>query len=113
MTGGDDPVEYGVTVTVRSTDDPTRIAVEVDDEPVDDQPGYVVAEFRVNGDGWHHYYGWPDAPAVPLPRPAGVLTTRPWNLRRLRGPPASRTPRPALVPPPDCTNTRRRSPPAG
>ena len=32
-------------------------------EPTDDQPGYVVAEFRVNGDGWHHYYGWPDAPA--------------------------------------------------
>jgi hypothetical protein len=31
--------------------------------PQDDQPGYVVAEFRVNGDGWHHYYGWPDAPA--------------------------------------------------
>lgn len=31
-------------------------------EPTDDQPGHVVAEFRVNGDGWHHYYGWPDAP---------------------------------------------------
>ena len=31
-------------------------------EPSDDQDGYVVAEFRVNGDGWHHYYGWPDAP---------------------------------------------------
>jgi hypothetical protein len=31
-------------------------------EPSDDQKGYVVAEFRVNGDGWHHYYGWPDAP---------------------------------------------------
>jgi hypothetical protein len=31
-------------------------------EPRDDQPGYVVGEFRVNGDGWHHYYGWPDAP---------------------------------------------------
>ena len=30
--------------------------------PGDDMPGYVVAEFRVNGDGWHHYYGWPDAP---------------------------------------------------
>lgn len=29
----------------------------------DDQPGHVVAEFRLNGDGWHHYYGWPDAPA--------------------------------------------------
>lgn len=31
-------------------------------EPSDDQKGYVVAEFRVNGDGWHHYYGWPDGP---------------------------------------------------
>ncbi|CAN5474556.1 M64 family metallopeptidase [soil metagenome] len=31
-------------------------------DPKDDQPGYVVAEFRVNGDGWHHFYGWPDAP---------------------------------------------------
>lgn len=31
-------------------------------DPSDDQEGYVVAEFRVNGDGWHHYYGWPDAP---------------------------------------------------
>jgi hypothetical protein len=31
-------------------------------EPSDDQKGYVVGEFRVNGDGWHHYYGWPDAP---------------------------------------------------
>jgi hypothetical protein len=32
-------------------------------DAMDDQPGYVVGEFRVNGDGWHHYYGWPDAPA--------------------------------------------------
>jgi hypothetical protein len=31
-------------------------------DATDDQPGYVVAEFRLNGDGWHHYYGWPDAP---------------------------------------------------
>jgi hypothetical protein len=31
-------------------------------DPKDDQPGHVVAEFRVNNDGWHHYYGWPDAP---------------------------------------------------
>ena len=30
-------------------------------EPADDQPGYVVGEFRLDGDGWHHYYGWPDA----------------------------------------------------
>lgn len=32
-------------------------------EPSDDQDGYVVAQFRLDGDGWHHYYGWPDAPA--------------------------------------------------
>lgn len=31
-------------------------------EPTDDRDGYVVAEFRLDGDGWHHYYGWPDAP---------------------------------------------------
>lgn len=36
LTGGDDPVAYGVTVTVESTDDPTRIAVQVDDEPKDE-----------------------------------------------------------------------------
>ena len=36
-------------------------------EPADDQPGYVVGEFRLNGDGWHHYYGWPDAaPGTPF-----------------------------------------------
>lgn len=35
LTGGDDPVEYGVTVTVTEADDPTRIGVQVDDEPTD------------------------------------------------------------------------------
>jgi hypothetical protein len=39
-----------------------RDSVRMHLEPADDQAGYVVAEFRVNGDGWHHYYGWPDAP---------------------------------------------------
>jgi hypothetical protein len=34
LTGGDDPVEYGVTVTVTSADGDTRIGVEVDDEPL-------------------------------------------------------------------------------
>jgi hypothetical protein len=29
--------------------------------PTDDQAGYVVSEFRVDGDGWYQYYGWPDA----------------------------------------------------
>ncbi|MBT2507889.1 peptidase [Streptomyces sp. ISL-98] len=31
----------------------------------DDQKGYVVSQFRVDGDGWYTYYGWPtdaDAP---------------------------------------------------
>jgi hypothetical protein len=36
LTGGEDPVEYGVTVTVTSTDDTTRIGVQVDDEPADE-----------------------------------------------------------------------------
>jgi hypothetical protein len=31
-------------------------------DPSDDQPGYVVAEFRRNRDGWHHFYGWPNSP---------------------------------------------------
>src|SRR4051812_11646705 len=25
----------------------------------DDKPGYVVPEFRVDGDGWQNFYGWP------------------------------------------------------
>ena len=35
LTGGDDPVEYGVTVRVTRADDPTRIGLQVDDEPMD------------------------------------------------------------------------------
>jgi hypothetical protein len=31
-------------------------------EPQDDQPGWVVGEFRLNRDGWFNYHGWPDAP---------------------------------------------------
>ncbi len=27
----------------------------------DDQPGFVVGEFRLNRDGWFNYHGWPDA----------------------------------------------------
>lgn len=34
--------------------------------PSDDQTGYVVSEFRVDGDGWHHYYGWPTDPDAPF-----------------------------------------------
>lgn len=36
LTAGDDPTEYGVTVTVTSTDGDTRIGVEVDDAPQED-----------------------------------------------------------------------------
>jgi hypothetical protein len=48
-------------------------------EPKDDQPGYVVAEFRLNGDGWHHYYGWPDAP----PGTPYKFTPRGTNIKEL------------------------------
>ncbi len=69
-------------------------------EPTDDQPGYVVAEFRVNGDGWHHYYGWPDAargtPFLFTPRGTTIkelvygslsaegLSPQPWEAREPR-----------------------------
>jgi hypothetical protein len=48
-------------------------------DPKDDQPGYLVAEFRVNGDGWHHYYGWPDAP----PGTPFKFTARGTNIKEL------------------------------
>jgi hypothetical protein len=48
-------------------------------EPTDDQAGYVVAEFRLNGDGWHHYYGWPDAP----PGAPFVFTPRGTTIKEL------------------------------
>ncbi len=30
--------------------------------PVDDQPGFVVGEFRVDRDGWFNYFGFPEQP---------------------------------------------------
>ncbi|MFE3494593.1 M64 family metallopeptidase [Streptomyces sp. NPDC059175] len=39
----------------------------------DDQPGPVVSQFRVDGDGWYTYYGWPtDADAPFLFTPGGT-----------------------------------------
>lgn len=32
----------------------------------DDTPGYLVREFRTDGDGWYHYYGWPTDPDEPF-----------------------------------------------
>ncbi|HEX5071160.1 MAG TPA: M64 family metallopeptidase, partial [Vicinamibacterales bacterium] len=48
-------------------------------DPKDDQPGYIVAEFRLDGDGWHHYYGWPDAP----PGTPFKFTARGTNIKEL------------------------------
>jgi IgA peptidase M64 len=31
----------------------------------DDTPGYVVREFRTDGDGWFNYFGWPTDPDSP------------------------------------------------
>ena len=49
LTGGDDPVRYGVTVTVTRTGDDTRIGVEVDDEPMDDGSSSDGSEDDVSG----------------------------------------------------------------
>ncbi len=32
----------------------------------DDVPGYVVAEYRIDGDGWQNYYGWPTSEHLPM-----------------------------------------------
>lgn len=41
--------------------------------PSDDQPGYVVVEFRLDGDGWHNYYGWPTDKNAPFKfTPTGI-----------------------------------------
>ncbi|MFI0356538.1 M64 family metallopeptidase [Actinomadura sp. 9N407] len=34
--------------------------------PSDDRPGTVVGEFRVDGDGWYHYFGWPTDSTAPF-----------------------------------------------
>ncbi|HSK16000.1 MAG TPA: M64 family metallopeptidase [Gaiellaceae bacterium] len=31
-------------------------------DPADDQPGFVVGEFRLNEDGWFNYFGFPEQP---------------------------------------------------
>jgi hypothetical protein len=35
-------------------------------EGADDTPGYVVREFRTDGDGWFNYFGWPTDPDAPF-----------------------------------------------
>lgn len=38
----------------------------MDLDGVDDAPGYVVREFRTDGDGWFNYFGWPTDPDAPF-----------------------------------------------
>jgi hypothetical protein len=38
----------------------------MDLDGVDDTPGYVVREFRTDGDGWFNYFGWPTDPDAPF-----------------------------------------------
>jgi hypothetical protein len=35
-------------------------------DATDDKAGYVVAEYRVDGDGWQNYYGWPTSSEAPM-----------------------------------------------
>ncbi|MFH9726665.1 M64 family metallopeptidase [Streptomyces sp. NPDC017254] len=63
---------YELSEPVRTVRRPGRPVEYVYDGPFtmrltarDDQEGAVVSQFRVNGDGWYTYYGWPtdaDAP---------------------------------------------------
>ncbi|MFC4907277.1 M64 family metallopeptidase [Actinomadura gamaensis] len=47
------------TVTAQTQQPPAGDRLSLKLSPTDDRPGYVVAEFRVDGDGWYNYYGWP------------------------------------------------------
>jgi hypothetical protein len=38
----------------------------MDLDGADDAPGYVVREFRTDGDGWFNYFGWPTDPDAPF-----------------------------------------------
>ncbi|MCT2593860.1 M64 family metallopeptidase [Streptomyces sp. N2-109] len=63
---------YDLSEPLHTVHRPGRPAEYVYDGPftmkltsADDQDGHVISQFRVNGDGWYTYYGWPtdaDAP---------------------------------------------------
>ncbi|WP_240109940.1 M64 family metallopeptidase [Streptomyces sp. MUM 203J] len=71
---------YELSEPLRTVREPGRPVEYVYDGPFtmrlsarDDQDGHVVTEFRVNGDGWYSYYGWPtDAGAPFLFTPSGT-----------------------------------------
>lgn len=53
-------------VTPQTTQPPAKDLLTLKLNPTDDQPGSVVAEFRVDGDGWYNFYGWPTDPTKPF-----------------------------------------------
>lgn len=71
---------YALSKPLRTVGKPGRTVEYVYDGPFtmkltasDDRAGYVVSQFRVDGDGWYTYYGWPtDADAPFLFTPSGT-----------------------------------------
>ncbi|WP_031074221.1 M64 family metallopeptidase [Streptomyces sp. NRRL S-118] len=64
---------YALSEPLRTVDRPGRPVEYVYDGPFtmrltakDDQDGYVVSQFRVDGDGWYTYYGWPTDAGAPF-----------------------------------------------
>lgn len=72
---------YALSEPLRTVRRPGRPVEYVYDGPFtmrltarDDHPGSVVRQFRVDGDGWYTYYGWPtDADAPFRFSPSGTL----------------------------------------
>lgn len=65
-------VAYELSKAAQSQVRPGRTPEYVFDGPftmrltgADDRPGVVVSEFRVDGDGWFNYFGWPTDSAAP------------------------------------------------
>lgn len=70
---GDPVVDFNVTgpeLTVdKSGAEPhftTEEELNMELMAADDNDGYVVTEFRLDGDGWHNYYGWPTDRTAPF-----------------------------------------------
>jgi hypothetical protein len=64
---------YELSPPLRTVHRPGRPVEYVYDGPFtmrltarDDRPGHVVSQFRVNGDGWYTYYGWPTDAGAPF-----------------------------------------------
>jgi len=53
-------------VTYEAAQPPAKDQLTLKLNPTDDQAGYVVAEFRVDGDGWYNYFGWPTDSTKPF-----------------------------------------------